>query len=385
MSDCSSLYIVQLTPPGRGAVATLLLEGPGAEAALQAWFQAKSGRPLAAYPLDRLVFGHFALPTDAESAPAPGEEVVIRRHSAESVEIHCHGGSAAVQGIEQSLVSAGAKVVSWQDWVRERPAGPIAAAAQIALASARTEPAARILLDQYQGALRRAIEAVQNTLNDQNGPAALEQLEALLAHARTGLHLVEPWQVVLAGPPNVGKSSLINALLGYQRAIVHATPGTTRDAVTATTAIEGWPVQLSDTAGLRESNEVIEQAGIAVARQRLAAADLVVLVFDRSEPWSSSQQQLLAAWPEAVVVHNKADLPSSANSARPAGLATSARLGQGIDALIRTIAGRLVPQPPPAGAAVPFTQEHVDSLRAAQTAIHKGDFPAARSALWALY
>lgn len=384
MSNRASLYIVQLTPPGRGAVATLLLQGPRAEATIQARFQAKSGRPLATYPLDRLVFGHFVLPAGGEAANAPGEEVVIRRHSAESVEIHCHGGFAAVQGIEQSLVSAGAKVVSWQDWLRERPADPIAAAAQIALASARTEPAARILLDQYQGALRRAIEAVRQTLNDRNGPAALQQLEALLTHARTGLHLVEPWQVVLAGPPNVGKSSLINALLGYQRAIVHATPGTTRDAVTATTAIEGWPVQLSDTAGLRESSEVIEQAGIAIAQQRLTAADLVVLVFDRSEPWSSSQQQLLAAWPEAVVVHNKADLPSSPNSARPAGLTTSARLGQGIDALIRTIAGRLVPHPSPAGAAVPFTQEHVDSLNATRIAIHRGDFPAAQAALRAV-
>lgn len=369
MSYSSSLHVVQLTPPGRGAVATLLIEGSGAEKAIERRFQANSGRPLAPPPQDRLIFGHFAL-----SASSPGEEVVVRRHSADSVEIHCHGGLAAVRQIEQALVDTGAQVLAWSDWVYRQQADPIVAAAQVALANARTERTARILLDQHQGALRRAIEDVRHSLDIQDGATALGQLEALLAQARTGLHLVTPWRVVLAGPPNAGKSSLINALVGYQRAIVHPTPGTTRDALTALTALEGWPVELSDTAGLRTSDEVVEQAGIAIAQRRLTSADLVVLVFDQSRPWSNADGQLAAAWPEAVVVANKADLPSASEVSHPAELATSAKSEQGIERLVHTIAQRLVPAAPPVGAAVPFTVEQIEWLRAARAAVGQRDF-----------
>jgi len=373
--------MVQLTPPGRGAVATLLVEGPGAEEVVQGRFQAKSGRPLAAYPPERLVFGHFALPAGPEPDAQPREEVVIRRHSPESVEIHCHGGFAALRMIEQALAEQGARVVGWQDWVREHHADPITAAARLALASARTEPAATILLEQYQGALRRAIAAAKQALAHRDATAACRQLQDLLAQARTGLHLVEPWRVVLAGPPNVGKSSLINALLGYQRAIVHPTPGTTRDVVTAITAMDGWPVELSDTAGLRASAEVVERAGVALAQQRLATADLVVLVFDQSQPWTEADENLVATQPEAVLVFNKADLPSPAGMARPAGLATSAIEGQGIEPLVRAIVQRLVPQPPAPGAAVPFTAEQVCLLQNAQTAAERADFSQAATVL----
>ncbi len=376
MPDCSSLHVVQLTPPGRGAVATLLIEGGGAEEMVQQRFQAKSGRPLASHPQDRLIFGYLTL-----LAGAPREEVVVRRHSPESVEIHCHGGLAAVRQIEQVFLDMGARIVSWQEWTFRHQADPITAAAQVALANARTERTARILLDQHQGALRRAIEDVRRALHLQDGTTALRQLEALLAHAHTGLHLVTPWRVVLAGPPNVGKSSLINALLGYRRAIVHPTPGTTRDAVTAITAMEGWPIELSDTAGLRTSDEAVEQAGIAIAQRRLASADLVVLVFDQSQPWSHVHSQLAAVWPKAVVLANKADLPSVSAASCPAELATSAKTGQGVERLIHTIAQRLVPVVPPGGAAVPFTGEQVAWLRAAYSAVEQRDFRKGRAAL----
>lgn len=373
--------MVQLTPPGRGAVATLLVEGPGAEEVVQGRFQANSGRPLAAYPPERLVFGHFALPAGPEPDTPPREEVVIRRHSPESVEIHCHGGFAALSLIQKALAEQGARGVGWQDWVREHHADPITAAARLALASARSERTAGILLEQYQGALRRAIAAAKQSLAHRDVSAACRQLEDLLAQAPTGLHLVEPWRVVLAGPPNAGKSSLINALLGYQRAIVHPTPGTTRDVVTAITAMEGWPVELSDTAGLRESAEVIEQAGVALARQRLGAADLVVLVFDQSRPWTEADENLVATQPGAVVVFNKADLPSPAGLVRRAGLATSALTGQGIEPLIHAIVRRLVPQPPAPGTAVPFTAEQVHLLQTAQLAAEQGDVSQAEAVL----
>lgn len=351
--DSLPLRVIHLTPPGRGAIATVRVEGPGAEEAVAALVRTRNGRFLSDFPQDRLVVARFG--------DEPGEEVVVRRHSDGAIELHCHGGYAVVAMIEQALVTAGGQVVSWQDWAAAHQSDPIAAAARVALAEARTERTAAILLDQYQGALRRAIREIEAATAHGNHGTARRQAETLLSRAPLGRHLTQPWQVVVAGRPNVGKSSLINALAGYDRAIVHPTPGTTRDLITVQTAADGWPIELCDTAGLHAGGDAIERAGIELARQRLAAADLVLLVFDRSQPWSEADQALLDAWPQAMVVHNKADLPAAAGL-RPAGPAVSAPLSQGIEALIRTLASRLVPNPPPPGAAVPFVDEQVEQI-----------------------
>src|SRR4029453_3197945 len=100
-------------------------------------------------------------------------------------------------------------------------------------------------------ALGGAVRQVVAEITREDWSDAVELLGAVLEFAELGQHLTAPWRVVLAGPPNVGKSSLINALAGYQRTIVSHVPGTTRDVVTTTTAIDGWPVELADTAGLR--------------------------------------------------------------------------------------------------------------------------------------
>ena len=135
-----------------------------------------------------------------------------------------------------------------------------------------------MLLDQYHGALAAAIRATLAAAASGDWQTASATIDALLAHRGVGEHLTTPWRVVLAGPPNVGKSSLKNALVGYQRAIVCDLPGTTRDVVATTTAIDGWPIQLADTAGLRDAADELEAAGVARAARALAAADLVVLV-----------------------------------------------------------------------------------------------------------
>ncbi|MBN2474651.1 MAG: 50S ribosome-binding GTPase [Pirellulales bacterium] len=371
MSEMLPLQVVELTPPGRGAVATLLVEGPGAAALVERKFRACGGRPLRSGAADRLVFGRFGDP--------PGEELVVHCRSGRSVELHCHGGTAAVAMVEKVLVEFGCRVVPWRDWLGARQEDPIAAAAGAALAEARTEPTAAILLDQYHGALRREFEQIEQALRNHDATGARRRVDALLARAELGRHLVRPWQVVLAGRTNVGKSSLINALLGYGRAIVHPTPGTTCDVVTATTAMGGWPVELSDTAGLRAAEDAVERAGVQRARQQLADADLLVLVFDASKTWSDSDKALLDAWPNALPIDNKCDLlgeaaptpgqtaarhiPASCRVCSGANrLTTSALTGQGIEALVRAIAGRLVPDPPPPGAAVPFTDEQVQAL-----------------------
>ena len=154
MSEDRQLRLVQLTPPGRGAIATLRIEGPGALRAVAAQFTARSGRPLAELPRDRLAVGHFGGPG--------GEEVVVRTLSDEALEVHCHGGVAALALIEETLAAAAGASgglsqfssagppgqaengtvpfshVAWQEWVGQQERDPIAAAARIALAQART-------------------------------------------------------------------------------------------------------------------------------------------------------------------------------------------------------------------------------------------------------
>ena len=353
MSETPSLRVVQLTPPGRGAVATLLIEGPQAVEAVGARFRARNGRPLNCLSSDRLVVGRFG--------PGVGEEVVVRRRSDLGVELHCHGGLAAVAMIENTLIELGGRTVAWQQWIVDHHEDPIAADASLALAEARTPRTASILLDQFHGALRRAMQSIDKALGAGNTQPANEQIETLLARSGVGLHTVRPWRVVLAGGPNVGKSSLINALVGYPREIGHPSPGTTRDVLTAETVVDGWPVQLSDTAGLDRGTDPIGQAGIRLAREKLAEAELVVLVFDLSTPWSESDQTLAEAWPKALCVHNKSDLPPAAGP-RPLGLAVSAITGSGLVMLLRAMADRLVAEPPPPSAAVPFTAEQIEQL-----------------------
>ena len=383
MSEPLPPQVIQLTPPGRGAVATLLVEGDGAAGLLEGVFRAKDGRPLTDFATDRLVFGHFGIGLDSESGPGTAEEVVVRCRSPRSVEVHCHGGHAAVARIVDVLVARGGRTLGWRQWVRRHHDDPIAAEARIALADARTERTAAILLDQVHGALGGAVGRIQNALGLNNVSAAEKELDDLLARAPLGRHLVEPWRVVLAGRPNVGKSSLINALVGYGRAIVHHAPGTTRDVVTAATAIDGWPVELSDTAGLGQGDHPLERAGVERAEAALATADLVVLVFDSARRCSDADRALLESRPSAVVVWNKCDLPP-ARGGRPPGLAVSALRGDGIAELVRRIADRLAPHPPPPGSAVPFTSDQIADLRSAAVALARDDVAAARCSTAAL-
>ena len=154
---------------------------------------------------------------------------------------------------------------------------------------------------------------------------ALDLVDALLGRADVGLRLIAGWRVVLAGRPNVGKSRLLNALTGYDRAIVDATPGTTRDVVTARTALEGWPVELADTAGLRPSDDPIEAAGVALARARQGEADLVLVVLDRSEPLTDIDRAVVSEQARGLIVANKCDLPAAWSPADLDAVAVSAQ------------------------------------------------------------
>jgi tRNA modification GTPase len=345
----------------------IVVEGPKALPAIGCCFQPASGQPVARLSMGRIVFGHWRGDT--------GEEVVVCRRGNERVEINCHGGQAAARAILSDLAEYGCGEIDWQAWVAAYETSPVRVAARIALAHARTERTAAILLDQYAGALEAELQNIDAAVGAGQAGEAAARIDRLLALGPLGLHLTEPWRVVLAGRPNVGKSSLINALAGFRRAIVSHEPGTTRDVVTVATAMEGWPVELADTAGLREASEELESAGIELARGRVAAADLVLLVCDLSLPWSSADDELHRALQNGLLVHNKADLSGGPVDDRPPGLVTSALTGEGIAELVQAIALRLVPSPPAGGAAVPFRPEHLAALESARVAVISGQAP----------
>src|SRR6476660_1883644 len=210
-----------LTPSGRGAIATVAVRGPGALAAVSRRFRPARQQRLQDFGIGRAVFGRLEISSQA------AEESVVGLVGPDEVEIHCHGGAAVVAAICEALVQEGCALVTPVQWAHEIEADPIAAEALLALAKAPTERSAAILLNQYHGALRNDLETIDRLLDQRETAAAAEAIEKLLARAERGLHLTQPWRVVLCGAPNVGKSSLVNAILGYQRSIVWQEPGTT--------------------------------------------------------------------------------------------------------------------------------------------------------------
>jgi tRNA modification GTPase len=350
MNSASSDHIACLTPPAVGAIASLGLRGPNAWQVIRELLRPLSGSrsELAAEPeMGRLWLGRLG---DGST-----DQVVVTVRATEPVpwlEVHCHGGREVIGLVEETLQRRGFQVCAWQEFERLVSGDRWRAAA--ALAEAQTVRTAAMLLDQYQGAFERALTSILSAWDrNDHGQVGL-LLEELARYTGLGRHLTKPWQVVVAGAPNVGKSSLVNALAGYQRSIAAATPGTTRDLVSTTLAIDGWPIELVDTAGIREAAGGLEEHGIRLARQAVGSADLVLWILDASAA---------PVWPDyesgqRLVVINKVDL-SPAWNLDQAGDAVriSARMGTALDELCQTLSKALVPSPPPVGAGVPFTAE----------------------------
>jgi tRNA modification GTPase len=244
------------------------------------------------------------------------------------------------------------------------------------LQHAPTLRTASILLDQWHGALAEEVRRIRATLETKPEQALLALQRLAEWGLRVGRHLVEPWQVVIAGPPNAGKSSLVNALVGYQRTVVSEVPGTTRDAVSIRTAFDGWPVELFDTAGLRDATG-LEAAGIEQTRQRLRHADAIVWVTDATTAEAPEPDpETVAAVPlrlgEWIGVRNKVDLLAASSPQGPAStIALSAKTGENIAQLIHAIVVRLVPDPPPPGAAVPYTPRLIEYISLADKALRE--------------
>jgi tRNA modification GTPase len=184
--------------------------------------------------------------------------------------------------------------------------------------------------------------------------------EAAISFSKFGQRLSTPWTVVICGEPNVGKSSLINALAGYERAIVHSMAGTTRDLVTQNTAIDGWPVELTDSAGIRDAGNEIEQAGILKAHDRIKNADLVLHVTDATR--KSTFELGIESTQNYLLVANKVDLCSDEPKNNDAAIFISAKTGQGIEELQLAISRALVPRLPPKGQLVPVSSTQLEFL-----------------------
>lgn len=363
-----------LTPPGRGAVAVVGAGGQRAIAAVKTHFAAANGRPIAEQPIERIVFGHWG------DASGHREEAVVCRTSANEIEVHCHGGPVAVQRITQHFTAAGCPIIPWQEWIEKSTPDRITVEALVALAAATTLKTSALLLQQHGGVLKSELQRIQQLIELNQQTQAQKRVSKLLQRVPFGLHLTKPWRVVIAGRPNVGKSSLINALAGFERAIVYDQPGTTRDVVSTVTALEGWPVELSDVAGLRETGEPLEAAGIAKAREAIAAADLVLWVvevgrghgvegsFDRERVQEDITELVgrslspSSSGAGPLIVLNKCDrLAGSTQAWRPE-LQVSALTGAGLPQLMDAIVQRLIPEVPPSDEPVPFTERQAALL-----------------------
>ena len=354
------------TPPGRGGIGIVRISGP-------------ASREIAARVLDRpqgLEPRHATFTrvreTDEVVAtyfPAPhsytGEHVV---------EISAHGNPVVLQAIVASAIAAGARLAEPGEFtLRAFLNGKrdlIQAEAVADLIAAATPLQARVAFDQLEGTLTERIAAIDGDLFDliarleasldfpdegyhfiEPADAArriacvLTRLDDLLAGARTGRLIRDGATVVVAGRPNVGKSSLFNRLAGADRAIVTPIAGTTRDLVSEHVDMEGLAVTLVDTAGWRETRDVIEREGVARSEQAREVAELLVLVLDRSEPIQPEDEALLAATADRprIVVANKGDLPESLHRSRlkPAPTTVSAMAGAGVDDLRRAIVHEL--------------------------------------------
>jgi tRNA modification GTPase len=360
--------VALLTPPGRNALAVVGVAGSGALAAVATLFVPRGPASLADRPDGAVVFGRWG-------DPDRGEELVVVRHSAERLEVHCHGGLAASEAVLASLEQSGAVRQPWQEWLAAAGASAIEVEAREALARVGGPKAAQILCRQLGGALEAELARIAGLEAGGDAAGAAAAREQLQRAARVGLRLTRPWRVVVAGEVNAGKSSLVNALAGHGRSIVSAEPGTTRDVLETRIVLEGWEIDLIDTAGLRgdpgdEPTGPTEAAGIERARAAAAEADLVLHVVDARDVGQASacheHRQAEACPTSSLHVPSKCDLVPSDVAIPPDMIRTSAVTGLGIDTLAAAIVRRLVPEehddPMLLTGPVPFTARHVEML-----------------------
>jgi len=369
------------TPPGEGGVAIVRISGPEAERIAARIFEraGKTGERLRSH---RLYHGKIRHPRSARIL----DEVLLtmmrrpRSYTGEDVvEIHCHGGAFLVRQVLELVLSEGARQAEPGEFTKRAFLNGRMDLAQaegvLDLIRARTEKSAALALDQTGGALSHRVGELREALLDilVHVEAAIdfpeEEIELLprrelidklgaLKSIIDQISATYDWgrlfregaSVTLCGRPNVGKSSLLNALLGEDRAIVTPIAGTTRDVIEETLNLDGLPVVLGDTAGLRETDNPIESLGIDFTRRHLEKSDAVIVVLDGSEPLGRDDEILLrlVGNKKFIVAVNKSDLPQAidaqclADFHCPNRVSVSARTGHGISHLKKALRDLLV-------------------------------------------
>ncbi len=349
------------TPPGRSALAVVRVSGAGAFAVAAKVIEGfRADRPrtatLAEFHADGDLFDRGLYTVFPAPHSYTGEDLV---------ELSCHGGQLAPARLLAALHAAGARPAAPGEFTRRAVLNGkldlVQAEAVGDLIDAVAPAQARAAIRQLEGGLSRRLGELRETLvglqallsyeidfpGEDDGPvpperlaAALEdaagRVERLLATAPSADRMRHGALLVLAGRPNAGKSSLFNALLGTDRALVTELPGTTRDAIEGYTDFLGWPVRLADTAGLADSADRLERMGIEVSRRYLSAADLVLLCVEAGREPGPDEAEL-AAEQQSLMIRTKRDLVAGGVD----GLAVSTRTGEGIDELRRAVADRV--------------------------------------------
>lgn len=394
--------------PQQGSVGIVRLSGAEAVAIARALFHAPGQQPWESH---RILYGYVRDPRTRQ----PVDEALLllmlapRSYTREDVvEFHCHGGLMAVQQVLQLCLSQGARLAEPGEFtLRAFLNGrlDLTQAEGVAdLVAAQSSLAAKTALAGVQGKLTQPIRQLRSTcldvlaevearidFEDDLPPldekmvrsqlaAVLAEVDRLLATAESGELLRTGLKVAIVGRPNVGKSSLLNAWSRCDRAIVTDLPGTTRDVVESQLVVGGIPIQVLDTAGIREASDPVEQMGIARSRQVAQGADLVLLTIDATAGWTDADQQLYESVQDnsLILVVNKVDLvtvdvvkalvfPKALPIVR-----TAAAQQQGIDALEQAILSTIqTDQLTPGNLEFTVNQRQGAALTAARNALHQ--------------
>jgi tRNA modification GTPase len=360
------------TPVGQGGIGIVRLSGPDAAAIADRIFRSKNNEKPSRASSHKMLYGHIVDPADGHIV----DEVLLAiMHAPNSytredvVEINCHGSIVSARQILEITLRQGGRIAEPGEFTKRAFLhGRIdlsQAEAVLDVIHAKTEESMRIAGEQLRGGLKEKIAAIREQLmeitafvevhidfpedeieamskkeitkNISDTSAEIRRLSATFNEAR---FFREGLSIAIVGRPNVGKSSLLNALLQKDRAIVTNLPGTTRDLIEDYLNINGLPIRIMDTAGIRSSDEIIEQEGIRRSMQAIEHADFIVAMFDGSELFGQEDQDLLNIIRDkkAVMVINKADLPQKISLEHSAAegkqsVCISAVTGEGIEKL----------------------------------------------------
>lgn len=417
------------TPPGRAGLGVIRLSGP--DAARITLRLIGREKPLRARHATFARIAPHSFPGDTSSAtgldqnPRVADQLVVTFFPAprsatgdDVVELSAHGSPVILQGILRAAIQAGARLAQPGEFtLRAFLNGKldlVQAEAVADLIDAVTPLQARAAFDQLEGTLTRRIAEIESRLFDLTArlEASLDfpdegyhfvereaagaeasqiaaDIDELLANARRGRLVRDGAQIAIVGTPNVGKSSVFNALLQANRAIVTPIPGTTRDLVSEQADVRGIAVSLVDTAGIRDSADIVEQEGIARARQALDVADLTLIVLDRSRALNADDRALLervrcgsldaandglreGVRPgRSIIVINKIDLSAAwdVSDITFEAVQISAKTGAGVDDLATRMAGSLGAGEERRDAPLVSNVRHSDLLARARTAV----------------